>query len=112
MLVVRDRSGHQKIRLRILIAMMAALFSGTLLLEVASEAQVHAQRLMQESQSSSTSCIKGQPCQTMICSDSQPCHIIQSPNSGFDGDKISVQTTPEEPILMSPNPYVGQPSID
>lgn len=48
----------------------------------------------------------------MICSDSQPCHIIQSPNSGFDGDKISVQTTPEEPILMSPNPYVGQPSID
>jgi hypothetical protein len=91
---------------------MVALFSGALLLEVASEDEVHAQSLMQESQSSSTSCIKGQPCQTMICSDTQPCQIIQSPNGGFDADKSSVHTTPEDPILMIPNPYVSQPSID
>ena len=101
MLKIKDRSGHQKIRLRICIALMVALFSGALLLEVASEDEVHAQSLMQESQSSSTSCIKGQPCQ-----------IIQSPNGGFDADKSSVHTTPEDPILMIPNPYVSQPSID
>ena len=112
MLDRKGRLGHQKIRLRIFIAITVALVSGTLLLEVASEAEVHAQRLMQESQSSSTSCIKGHPCQTMICSDSQPCQIIQSPNGGFDGDKSSVHTMPEDPILMSPNPYFGQPSID
>lgn len=112
MLDIKDPSGHQKIRLRIFIAITVALLSGTFLFEVASEAEVHAQRVMQESQSSSTSCIKGQPCQTMICSDSQPCQIIQSPNGGFDGDKGSLHTMPEDPILMSPNPYVGQPSID
>lgn len=113
MLEIKDLSGHQKIPLRMLFALtVVVIFSGAIILEITSGSEVQAQSLMQESKSSSTSCIKGQQCQTMICSDTHPCQVIQSPNGNFDTDKSSVHTTPEDPILMSPNPYVGQPSID
>jgi hypothetical protein len=111
MLEIKIRSSCQKIRLQIFV-ITVVICSGTIIHEIMSGSEVHAQRLTQESKSSSTSCINGQLCRTMICHDSQPCQVIQTPSSGLYSDKSSVHMPQEDPTLMSPNPYVGQPSID
>jgi hypothetical protein len=32
------------------------------------------------------SCVNNQPCQTMVCSESQPCRVPETPNTGFEFD--------------------------
>lgn len=36
-----------------------------------------------DSLSTQLSCIDNQPCQTVVCSETQPCRILQSPNTDF-----------------------------
>jgi hypothetical protein len=37
-----------------------------------------------EGTSTQTSCVNNQPCQTMVCSEGQPCKVSETPNSDFD----------------------------
>jgi hypothetical protein len=37
-----------------------------------------------EGTSTQTSCVNNQPCQTMVCSEGQPCKVSETPNTDFD----------------------------
>jgi hypothetical protein len=38
----------------------------------------------EEGTSTQTSCVNDQPCQTMVCSEGQPCKVSETPNTDFD----------------------------
>ncbi|CAN5216458.1 hypothetical protein BH18THE2_BH18THE2_07850 [soil metagenome] len=62
-----------------------------------------------DSQSTQTSCINNQPCQTVVCSETQPCRVSQSPNTDFDEAENTVSQPLEGTGTMglapSPGPY-------
>jgi hypothetical protein len=37
-----------------------------------------------EGVSTQTSCVNDQPCQTLVCSEDQPCKVSETPNTDFD----------------------------
>ena len=57
-----------------------------------------------------TSCVNNQPCRTMVCSDSQPCKVSETPNTDFefDADETdSIQQPLEGTEIMGPAPFSG-----
>jgi hypothetical protein len=57
-----------------------------------------------------TSCVNNQPCRTMVCSDSQPCKVSETPNTDFefDADETdSIQQPLEGTETMGPAPFSG-----
>ena len=62
------------------------------------------------STSSQTSCVNNQPCHTVVCSDSQPCKVSETPNTDFefDADETdSIQQPLEGTETMGPAPFSG-----
>lgn len=62
-----------------------------------------------DSQSTQTSCIDNQPCQTVVCSETQTCRVSQSPNTDFEAVENTVSQPLEGTGTMgtSPSPYYG-----
>ena len=62
-----------------------------------------------DSLSTQLSCIDNQPCQTVVCSETQPCRISQSPNTDFDAAENTVsqplQGTGSMGLESTPGPY-------
>ena len=66
-----------------------------------------------------TSCVNNQPCRTMVCSDSQPCIVSETPNTDFEFDADgtdsiqqplegdSIQQPLEGTETMGPAPFSG-----
>lgn len=50
-----------------------------------------------EGTSTQTSCVNNQPCQTMVCSEGQPCKVSETPNTEFDFEFDS-----DEPVVSQP----------
>jgi hypothetical protein len=50
-----------------------------------------------EGTSTQTSCVNNQPCQTMVCSEGQPCKVSETPNTDFDFEFGN-----DEPVLSQP----------
>lgn len=50
-----------------------------------------------EGTSTQTSCVNNQPCQTMVCSEGQPCKERLTPNTDFD-----VEFDKDEPVVSQP----------
>jgi hypothetical protein len=62
------------------------------------------------STSSQTSCVNNQPCHTVVCSESQPCKVSETPNTDFefDADETdSIQQPLEGTETMGPAPFSG-----
>src|SRR5919106_6022837 len=49
-----------------------------------------------EGTSTQTSCVNNQPCQTMVCSESQPCKVSETPNTDFEFDETDSFSQPLE----------------
>jgi hypothetical protein len=69
----------------VVLVTVAGLFS--ILIMLPNTPQIQA---LGDSQSTQTSCIDNQPCQTVVCSETQPCRISQSPNTDFDAAENTV----------------------
>ena len=63
----------------VVLVTMAGIFS--ILITLPDTLQIQA---LVDSLSTQTSYIDNQPCQTLVCSETQPCRISQSPNTDFD----------------------------
>ena len=50
-----------------------------------------------EGTSTQTSCVNNQPCQTMVCSEGQPCKVSETPNTDFD-----FEFDKDEPLVSQP----------
>lgn len=50
-----------------------------------------------EGTSTQTSCVNNQPCQTMVCSEGQPCKVSETPNTDFD-----LEFDNDEPVVSQP----------
>jgi hypothetical protein len=62
------------------------------------------------STSSQTSCVNNQPCHTVVCNESQPCKVSETPNTDFefDADETdSIQQPLEGTETMGPAPFSG-----
>jgi hypothetical protein len=69
--------------------------------------------------SSQTSCVNNQPCHTVVCNESQPCKVSETPNTDFefDADETdsiqqplegdSIQQPLEGTETMGPAPFSG-----
>jgi hypothetical protein len=51
-----------------------------MILSITSQSRVFGE----EGTSTQTSCVNDQPCQTMVCSEGQPCKVSETPNTDFD----------------------------
>jgi hypothetical protein len=80
----------------VVLVTVAGLFS--ILITLPNTPQIQA---LGDSQSTQTSCIDNQPCQTVVCSETQPCRVSQSPNTDFD----AVENTGTMGLAQSPSPY-------
>jgi hypothetical protein len=88
----------------VVLVTVAGLFS--ILITLPNTPQIQA---LGDSQYTQTSCIDNQPCQTVVCSETQPCRVSQSPNPDFD----AVENTVSQPLegtgtmglALSPSPY-------
>ena len=67
----------------VVLVTVAGLFS--ILITLPNTPQIQA---LGDSQYTQTSCIDNQPCQTVVCSETQPCRISQSPNTDLMQLKI------------------------
>ena len=71
------------------------------------------------STSSQTSCVNNQPCHTVVCSESQPCKVSETPNTDFEFDADETDSiqqplegeTIQQPLegteTMVPAPFSG-----
>lgn len=90
--------------LMVVLVTMAGIFS--ILITLPDTPQIQA---LGDSLSTQTSCIDNQPCQTVVCSETQPCRISQSPNTDFDAAENTVsqplQGTGSMGLESTPGPY-------
>jgi hypothetical protein len=90
--------------LKVVLVTMAGIFS--VLITLPDTPQIQA---LGDSLSTQTSCMDNQPCQTVVCSETQPCRISQSPNTDFDAAENTVsqplQGTGSMELEPSPGPY-------
>jgi hypothetical protein len=90
--------------LMVVLVTMAGIFSILITLPDTPQIQV-----LGDSLSTQTSCIDNQPCQTVVCSETQPCRISQSPNTDFDAAENTVsqplQGTGSMGLEPTPGPY-------
>jgi hypothetical protein len=90
--------------LMVVLVTMAAIFS--ILITLPDTPQIQA---LGNSLSTQTSCIDNQPCQTVVCSETQPCRVSQSPNTDFDAAENTVsqplQGTGSMGLEPTPGPY-------
>jgi hypothetical protein len=90
--------------LMVVLVTMAGIFS--ILITHPDTPQIQA---LGDSLSTQTSCIDNQPCQTVVCSETQPCRISQSPNTDFDAAENTVsqplQGTGSMGLEPTPGPY-------
>jgi hypothetical protein len=90
--------------LMVVLVTMAGIFS--ILITLPDTPQFQA---LGDSLSTQTSCIDNQPCQTVVCSETQPCRISQSPNTDFDAAENTVsqplQGTGSMGLEPTPGPY-------
>jgi hypothetical protein len=71
------------------------------------------------STSSQTSCVNNQPCHTVVCNESQPCKVSETPNTDFEFDADETDSiqqplegeTIQQPLegteTMGPAPFSG-----
>lgn len=75
-----QRLSHKPVQILFLIPVVTLVF--VMMLSYTSQSQAFGE----EGTSTQTSCVNDQPCQTMVCSEGQPCKVSETPNTDFDFD--------------------------
>jgi hypothetical protein len=84
-MIIKNSYGQQKrgyFSLTVLIA--AAMISITGIIGFSNSPQI-------EAASTTSSCIDDHPCQTIVCSEGQPCYSVKSPNTDYNADGNTIQ---------------------